>query len=120
MILPDIFTLGIDILALITFLWSIWQEHRLRKKVSYSDVLNQNDIDALAEILEKIEGDMKRLRAENTGLKADVWDYVDQVLRPLNQRIATRTTRLKQSELQSNDKKGGIIPIPVRQDGFNQ
>jgi hypothetical protein len=111
--------IAVDFIALIAFLWTITQEWRLRKKANWDEVLTNDELDTINELLTNFQADIKRLKAENTGLKVDVWDYVDQVLRPLNQRLATRATRMKEKELVEDNKKGGIIPYPRKADGTN-
>lgn len=112
------FNLAIDSMALLAFLWTIWQEFRIHKRVKYEEILNQDDLDEIDLLLTKFEADLKQIKAQNTALKLDVFDYVDQVLRPLHQRLQTRQTRLKQSEeAQEINKKGGIIPFPRSKDG---
>ena len=96
------------------------QHFQLKRKLSSVDVLNTEDIEVLQEALDKFETDLKQMRVEHTTSRMELWDYIDNTLKPIKQRLATRATREKESlEDQQTQKKGGIIPYP-RQSGTNQ
>jgi hypothetical protein len=105
--------LGLDTLVLITFVWTIYQEWRLRRKVSYSETLSTKDIEDITLIMDKINADLRELKGRMTTTKMEVFDYVEQQLKPIARRLSTRAFREKdaQEELLDN-KKGGIIPYP--------
>lgn len=113
MVIIDYLNIGLDIIAILAFLWSIIQSFQIRNRVKYDEMITETDWEELEELFKKLEADIKKAKAENVALKSDVWDYVDQVLRPLNQRLATRASRQKAVEIEQNTKKGGIIPYPT-------
>jgi uncharacterized membrane-anchored protein YhcB (DUF1043 family) len=112
-------TLAFDLMSIIAIIWTIVQHFQIRSKISQKTVLNQDDLETLQEALDKFETDLKQMRVEHTTSRMELWDYIDQTLKPIKQRLATRATREKEAlDQEQTSKKGGIIPFP-RTNGAN-
>jgi len=64
----------------------------------------KHDEDELYSFLEEIEG----LKTKNNIDHAELWEYIEGVVEPLNRRIATRIKRAEKTE-DLNIKKSGMI-----------
>lgn len=60
----DIFNLGFDVMTLAVFLWTLFQEWRIRKL--RKEVFNDNNLNKVDELVTKIKDDINDGRTETT------------------------------------------------------
>ena len=99
--------------SFIAFMWTIIQSWQLMNRIKKKDVLNQEDLDNLQLMSDEMKAEMKHLNVKLLNNKIEVFDYVEQQLKPIANRLAVRQTREKQRlEAEEPTKRGGIIPFP--------
>jgi hypothetical protein len=94
-------------------MWN-WLANRVAKVLEDE---READIEELFAYCEELEAKLSSFRAE-------IWEYVDGTLQPLNKRIAQRLRREGEKELNSEEvsqKHGGLMTAEqMRQHGFTQ